>query len=117
MSFKNTSFKYISCSYLSVHNNELMLELRLFKYISCSYLSLMLYGISSGYINLNTSHVLIYLFRQMTICPSKFNLNTSHVLIYRFRTNGGKVGWKRFKYISCSYLSWHGYKRLAYFLI
>ena len=32
-------------------------------------------------------------------------LNTSHVLIYLYVTNNNKGGWVKFKYISCSYLS------------
>ena len=56
-------------------------------------------------IHLNTSHVLIYLFRKFAFWIPFIDLNTSHVLIYH--ANFNKDCWyvTLFKYISCSYLS------------
>ncbi len=76
------SFKYISCSYLSIIRDFWHIRRREFKYISCSYLS---------------CHRLkrLLLFR---------NSNTSHVLIYQ-RAKYSFHAVPEFKYISCSYLS------------
>ena len=84
----NMSFKYISCSYLSLPCILLPSCLHSFKYISCSYLSntsLKLLYPCSG---LNTSHVLIYLQRQNQTKRRLCSLNTSHVLIYRNAGSG-----------------------------
>ena len=97
-------FKYISCSYLSNEFPYGGFWVDRFKYISCSYLSHVEIVANSEQQDLNTSHVLIYrnsVFLSLN-CPS--DLNTSHVLIYQNKLRTGQPI-KRFKYISCSYLS------------
>ena len=54
--------------------------------------------------SLNTSHVLIYRNRVYGEYVGTERLNTSHVLIYLFLAPIFHLS-KRFKYISCSYLS------------
>ena len=54
--------------------------------------------------NLNTSHVLIYPASSASVAYSSSHLNTSHVLIY-LGVDIKLFDERRFKYISCSYLS------------
>ena len=56
-------------------------------------------------LNLNTSHVLIYLKAFGDLRQHIKNLNTSHVLIYQNPYVQIKIPKDQFKYISCSYLS------------
>ena len=119
-------FKYISCSYLSSLFHQQCVYRQSFKYISCSYLSdfalYFLLGASNlntshvliylellsmeqrGILHLNTSHVLIYLLTTLATSLSFIYLNTSHVLIYQPSIYHFRLC-KKFKYISCSYLS------------
>ena len=99
-----TSFKYISCSYLSNKSDSAIARNVKFKYISCSYLSSASHSSLFIVNNSNTSHVLIYRERLITIGSNVFiqiHLMFLFIqclpllLIYR----------KQFKYISCSYLS------------
>ena len=54
------TFKYISCSYLSVVAKTICIMAKPFKYISCSYLSNTQSRNVYGMADSNTSHVLIY---------------------------------------------------------
>ena len=56
-----SAFKYISCSYLSEMPLFREVGYAEFKYISCSYLSYKKEIEDNPFLNLNTSHVLIYL--------------------------------------------------------
>ena len=76
------TFKYISCSYLSMLTSEQGMQKYKFKYISCSYLSKTTLCTTLEKLHLNTSHVLIYQKRIYTDISVLINLNTSHVLIY-----------------------------------
>ncbi len=120
-------FKYISCSYLSIHHTSFVVFITQFKYISCSYLSSWFLTKQILTRNSNTSHVLIYQQFKCAMAEKKIYSNTSHVLIYQ-----SGMRWKllppchsntshvliyprhgiflihvviQFKYISCSYLS------------
>ena len=80
-----SSFKYISCSYLS----------------SCNALKTFIKK------NSNTSHVLIYQIFDKLKFKSEIDSNTSHVLIYLAEIKARTI-LVEFKYISCSYLSLSG---------
>ena len=56
--------------------------------------------------NSNTSHVLIYRLGQPFIDQAEHHSNTSHVLIYLMHPYTFKYFASKFKYISCSYLSY-----------
>ncbi len=126
-----TLFKYISCSYLSIHHTSFVVFITQFKYISCSYLSSWFLTKQILTRNSNTSHVLIYQQFKCAMAEKKIYSNTSHVLIYQ-----SGMRWKllppchsntshvliyprhgiflihvviQFKYISCSYLSYFSF--------
>ena len=76
-----------------------------FKYISCSYLSLLKYLYAEEDVNLNTSHVLIYLQmqRKKQDETQKFKyISCSYLSMLRKSMLAKTLS---FKYISCSYLS------------
>ena len=125
--YSDVKFKYISCSYLSLHKITQNHLRKKFKYISCSYLSanssspiypsciqihLMFLFINSqspagkrvGLIQIHLMFLFI-MFSYSLHNSDTYYSNTSHVLIYRLAPNQYKIWHNRFKYISCSYLS------------
>ena len=125
----NTSHVLI---YPYVSSNALVIT-TLFKYISCSYLSFRLFKVCQLIIFIQIH--LMFLFILFTFsnfgcsCSIQIHLmflfidignilyvvfrhsNTSHVLIYRY-VMFAFLSCHSFKYISCSYLSWHTDDRL-----
>ena len=79
------SFKYISCYSLSCPIKALTIPLKIFKYISCYSLSIQLYPIRKWMIDLNTSHVILYLCVACPLYLSHSYLNTSHVILYPYK--------------------------------
>ena len=99
-----STFKYISCFYLSAGTSVLLACLM---YSNTSHVFIYRFLKWSDRVPIrdsNTSHVFIYLYLYSLILRWVKDSNTSHVFIYRL---GGKlmIEWFSFKYISCFYLS------------
>ena len=75
-------FKYISCYSLSNHAKQLDWYPGAFKYISCYSLSNLVHTQHQYFVDLNTSHVILYQLWEMGRIQQSTYLNTSHVILY-----------------------------------
>ena len=79
-------------------------RIQTFKYISCYLLSECQCECGTKFINLNTSHVIFYLYARISAIFTRLYLNTSHVIFYP-HDNYIHTKHTGFKYISCYLLS------------